>query len=50
MWYLKNNQSWLSEELKLTSKTNQFCAQNNVNMKWMQKQLVEDTYTIQQKR
>ena len=29
-------QSWLSGELKLGSKTNQFFAQNNVNMKWLQ--------------
>ena len=29
--------SWLLGELKLASKTNQFWAQNNVNMEWIQK-------------
>ena len=33
--YLENKPSWLLGELKLASKTNQLCAQNNVNTKWM---------------
>ena len=45
MWYFKNTPSWLLGELKLASKTNQFCAQNNVNMKWLQKQFVKFVYT-----
>ena len=44
IWYFKNKPSWLLGELKLASKTNQFCAQNNVNMKWTQKQFVKHIY------
>ena len=45
IWYFKNKPSWLLGELKLASKTNQFWAQNNVNMEWIQKQSVKCTYT-----
>ena len=45
IWYLKNKPFLLLGELKLASKTNQFCAQNNVNMKWLQKQFVKIIYT-----
>ena len=38
--YLKNKPSWLLGELKLASNTNQFYAQNNVNMKWVQNNLL----------
>ena len=44
IWYLKTKPSLLLGKLKLASKTNQFCAQNNVNMKWIQKQSVRYIY------